>query len=204
MKSQVFFLVTVLLVCSSYANDIPEVSSNVHRKLIVGAFLKGALKKMTPANSKKTVPKNIPGTPKNIFGTPESVPAVLKTPPKKTNSVPKDFIANKAEQFLGPDAKRGFRVGFKIGKEYYSVQNECQQTLECKPASRLFPCYRPTMSSCLPFCVVEVQVNNGTRNCSQTFGEPPIETPCTFSSGVLYLKNESIPYDSYRTECVFN
>lgn len=97
----------------------------------------------------------------------------------------KNFLKSVAGKLFGSGGQRGFGVGWKAGKLYYSVADKCENRttgLQCETASS--PCNNTCGDSesvtCVVYCVVEVlNVTGLVDSCFESCGAP-IETPCSY------------------------
>ncbi|XP_023763895.1 uncharacterized protein LOC111912393 [Lactuca sativa] len=185
VKSKLFVLTIVLLICCSHANDqIPQVRKE-DRKML--GFAKGAASLVR----------------QGIKGVDDATKPAAKTVPA-TNQArtrwPADITAkNIGESGAGKAFVTGFRVGWKRGKWYYRMEERCQKyqsVLNCFPAS---PACHGTSRSCF------VQVTGNTRmvdSCREDcVPSLPTLTPCTYHNGVFYLGSTKLSIDVARTKC---
>lgn len=118
-------------------------------------------------------------------GLPKAEEVAYKVDESIVESYAKKIGESIVGKLFGPSGQRGFGIGWKAGKLYFSIADKCENLtadLQCETASS--PCNNTCGDSesltCVTYCVVEVlEILGSVDNCFENCGTP-IQTPCTY------------------------
>ncbi|KAI7754558.1 hypothetical protein M8C21_013452, partial [Ambrosia artemisiifolia] len=108
----------------------------------------------------------------------------------------KKFGESITGKLFGSGGQRGFRVGWKAGKLYYSVADKCKnRTVDLQCETSIFPCNNTCGDSesvtCVTYCVLEVlKITGLVDRCFENCG-PPVcsymfnDTGSSLSNGTI-------------------
>ncbi|KAF5812839.1 hypothetical protein HanXRQr2_Chr03g0091171 [Helianthus annuus] len=166
-KSVIFLVLMNILICFSCANNVLRDRQEGRELLLLGRVAGWVASRL-----------------------PKVKEAAYQAELKIAEHYVKKFAESIAGKLFGSGGQKGFGVGWKAGKLYYSVADKCEnRTIDLQYETTTSPCNNTCGDSesvpCVIYCVLEViNITGLIDRCFESCGAP-IETPC------LYMFNDT-------------